>query len=108
MGTHEVTIKPFNSSSSMMSSSGSESNIYELSAGNTEIRIENEHLYVNGTPYGTLKPGEPILVDHGKVFVDGTSREPVTPPLLEPIDPKNDINKSIAPSEHPPSSLLKE
>jgi hypothetical protein len=43
--------------------------------GNREIRIDGESLYVDYKKYGTLKEGEPVLVDNDKVLVSGLERQ---------------------------------
>ncbi|MCI0708031.1 MAG: hypothetical protein L0Y80_11175 [Ignavibacteriae bacterium] len=35
-----------------------------------DIMIEGNKLTVNGSPYGTLQPGDTVLVDHGQVFIN--------------------------------------
>jgi hypothetical protein len=36
-----------------------------------DIMVEGSALKVNGSPYGSLQPGDTVLVDHGQVFING-------------------------------------
>jgi len=78
MGSHHVVVRPGSNMTSSMSSSGGGSESHRFECGGTNIEIRNEELTVNGVPYGTLSPGEEILVDHGEVFVAGVKREVVS------------------------------
>jgi len=81
LGTHHVVVKPGSTLKSTSSSTGGGKESYSYSCGGTFIRIQDEELIVNNMRYGTVKAGEGILVDHGKVFVAGQQREGV--PLSE-------------------------
>ena len=45
-----------------------------LKIGETTVSIKNDRLSVNDKPCGTLKQGDTILVESGKVFVSGQER----------------------------------
>jgi len=89
IGSHHVTVTPRGHSTMMQVSRDASS--YSYVAGNTEVRIAEEHLFVDNTGYGLLKKGEPIVVDHGVVYVSGSER--LGKPL--PLDQAS-IKKSTA------------
>lgn len=59
--------------SNSSSSSGGVST-HQFKSGQTVVQIRNNELFVNDTNYGKLNPGEPVLIDNGKVFVAGQPR----------------------------------
>jgi hypothetical protein len=81
LGSHHVVVKPYSAFTSSTSLSNDVSRIYQFSAGNESITIRNDELIVNAAKYGTLTPGDPILVDNGKVTVAGQLRQgtPMSP-----------------------------
>jgi hypothetical protein len=38
-----------------------------------DVRIEGSRLFVNGASYGSLTPGDTVVVDHGKVLVNNVA-----------------------------------
>ncbi len=75
MGSHHVVVKPGNSFTSNSSSTGSDTETYKFSCGEISVTIQNEELIVNNVKYGTLKPGEAVLIDNGTVFVADQQRQ---------------------------------
>lgn len=69
---YNVTVRPGSSFTSTTQFLGE--NIFTV--GNTKVSIKNDELFVNGTSYGRLKPGDTILVESKKVSVSGKIREP--------------------------------
>jgi hypothetical protein len=43
-------------------------------AGDLEYVVDHLKLTVNGKKYGTLKPGDEVLIENGKVRVNGAER----------------------------------
>ena len=88
MGSHWVVIRPI----STRTGSGSGVVIGKPTRhtywnGATTVRIDQAVLFVNNVDYGELSEGEPILVDHGEVFVSGQRRSGTALPAekLEPM-----------------------
>ena len=75
LGSHHVVVKPGSHSSSHSSRSGGGTDTHEFTCGDVSVTIKNETLIVNNIGYGNLKPGEAVLVDHGKVFVADQERK---------------------------------
>ena len=75
MGTHHVVVSPGSTFTSSSSSSGGDTETYQFSCGETSVTIQNEELIVNNVKYGTLKTGEAVLIDNGKVFVADKERQ---------------------------------
>ncbi len=75
MGTHHVVVRPGSTFTSSSLSSSGDDETYQFSCGEVSVTIQNEALMVNNVKYGTLKTGESILIDNGKVFVAGQERQ---------------------------------
>ena len=75
MGTHHVVVKPSSTFTSSSSSSGGDEKTYQFSCGEISVIIQNEELIVNNVQYGTLKAGEAVLIDNGKVSVADQERQ---------------------------------
>jgi len=43
----------------------------------SHITLQDEHLEVNGRPYGVISSGASIVVDHGQVLVNGRELQPL-------------------------------
>ena len=71
LGGYEVTVRPgarFHSSTHLFGR-------HSWNVGKTKVSIKKNKLFVNGRSYGSLKEGDKILIEHGKVFVSGNIRE---------------------------------
>ncbi len=73
-GSHRVVIKPFYPYKQLKKTSGG-GGITVLEAGGVVVRIKDGELVVGGDHFGALEPTSEVLVDHGKVSVDGKARE---------------------------------
>ena len=67
---YPVTIRPGTVSSFKVSAFGKHS----FTAGETEIVVKDDSLYVNDKSYGKLKKGDTITVEFGRVIVSGKQR----------------------------------
>ena len=98
MGTHHVVVKPGSTLTTSSSATWDEGMNYQFSCGDTSISIRNEELIVNDLSYGQLQPGEEVLVDHGKVYVDGKQRtgaQVSEDSFWEPLS-ENEIKEELA------------
>lgn len=82
LGTYRVSVRPYCDSSSTHSlddveKDGSRIVSYEFRCGDTTVSIRGNTLSVNGKSYGTLKRGDWIAVDYGKVRVSSEVRDEV-------------------------------
>lgn len=68
---HDVTVLPGSSFTSTTTFFGKQT----LTVGQTKVTIEKDELFVNGTDYGALKPGDTIRVENKAVLVSGKPRE---------------------------------
>ncbi|MBW2261848.1 MAG: hypothetical protein JRG91_07735 [Deltaproteobacteria bacterium] len=73
-GSHQIVIKPFYPYKQKAVTSGT-GGVTVLTAGGTVVRIKNGELVVGEKHFGTLDPTSEVLVDDGKVSVDGEARE---------------------------------
>ena len=73
-GSHGVVVKPFYPYKQVKKSWGGDG-ITVLDAGGTVVRIKDGELVVGERHYGSLEPTSEVLVDGGKVSVDGEARE---------------------------------
>ncbi len=48
---------------------------HTLTVGNTRVAIKGDQLIVNDRPYGSVQRGDTILVESGRVFVSGDTRD---------------------------------
>ncbi len=67
---YRVAVRP----GSMMTTETQFLGKHTLKVGEPTVSIKNDRLFVNDKPYGTLKPGDTVLVENGKVFVSGQER----------------------------------
>ena len=67
---YPVTVRPGALSSSAFSAFGSHS----FKAGTTTVVVNGNSLQVNAKTYGTLKEGDTIVVEFGRVMVSGKER----------------------------------
>ena len=77
MGTHQVTIKPGSSFTSSSETTFGSKATYEFKSGDTQIKIENDNLFVNEKDYGKVQTNSDILVEDGKVFISGQETSPL-------------------------------
>ncbi|EDL61006.1 hypothetical protein [Gimesia maris] len=92
MGSHHVLVKPGSAMTSSTSATFGDDATYIFECGAVRVKIQNEALTVNDLSYGMLEEGQPIEIDHGKVFVAGQERtgKPVEAPEQgEPV--KQDV-----------------
>jgi hypothetical protein len=74
IGSHQLVIKPFYPLKEASKRIGGETvMVYEV--GETEVRLKDEELLVDNMFYGALEQGDAILVDHGKVMINGDEKE---------------------------------
>jgi hypothetical protein len=73
-GSHRVVVKPFYPYKQLEKSSGG-GGITVLEAGETVVRIKDGELVVGEKHFGTLEPTSEVIVDGGKVTVDGKPRK---------------------------------
>ena len=69
---HQVTVRP----GAMMQSTTNIMDRHTLTVGESTVVIENDNLTVNDVDYGSLNAGDKIIVDEGKVKVNGRVRRP--------------------------------
>jgi hypothetical protein len=69
LGSHLVKVSPACWSNESSSSMGSK---HSFTCGDTTVVIDAEKLTVNGQSYGTLKQGDTVAVEGGKVRVNAT------------------------------------
>lgn len=85
LGSHLVTVKPGSTLTSSSEFTFGNSTTYKYTCGTVNIQIKNEMLTVNDKSYGELKPGEPVEIDHGKVFISDQARAPA-PAAADGVD----------------------
>jgi len=71
VGDYPVTVRPGSVSMSLVGAMGKD----KLTSGATIVVIDGDKLTVNDASYGKLKPGDTVLVDHGKVSISGQPRQ---------------------------------
>jgi len=67
LGSHLVKVSP---ACRTQESSSSENGKHRFSCGNTTVNIDQERLMVNDRNYGTLKPGDTVEVENGRVMIN--------------------------------------
>ena len=75
MGSHAVVVKPGSTYTSHSSLTSGDKARHTFTCGNVTVRIIDERLIVNDMSYGLLKAGDSVLIDNGKVFVEGKAVE---------------------------------
>jgi hypothetical protein len=73
-GSHRIVIRPFYPYKQLKKTSGGDG-ITVLAVGDTVVRIKDSELVVGEKHFGTLDPTSEVLVDHGKVTVNGKARQ---------------------------------
>ena len=89
MGTHQVIVKPGSAFTSSYKKTIGSKSTYEFKSGDTQIKIENDNLFVNEKDYGKVPKNSDILVEDVKVFISGQEISPLWNQKREPADTAN-------------------
>lgn len=80
VGSHKVTASPscvVKQTEIHRPSGGKDT--YSSVCGELRVDINDEELFVNGRAYGRLNKGDPVHVEHGRVFINSRPAREVTP-----------------------------
>lgn len=71
IGSHTVTVRPGSSVINHSSSGSGASKVEEFTCAEIRVVLKGKELIVNNHSYGDIPPFSDILVEHGKVFING-------------------------------------
>ncbi len=71
IGLHKVTIRPGSPYVNHSSTGSGASKVHEMTCAEIRIVLRGRELIVNNRTYGEIPPRSTILVEYGKVFIDG-------------------------------------